>query len=138
VSSVLEGELDGAEFAVDPNPFGMTAMRFEFSPRGGVLAVSRNGKRRASRLCFGRGAWRDGRSALVPRWRGQPLVASGAWPSSDCLEIDACFYTGPFRYTLRCDFSDGQVRLSTHVNVAFGPTDLGVLVAKREKYGATP
>lgn len=137
VSSVLEDELDGAEFAVDPNPFGMTAIRFEFSPRGGVLAVSRNSKLRASRLCFDRGAWRDGRSTLVPQWRGQPLVASGAWPSPDCLEIDACFYTGPFRYTLRCDFSDGQVRLSTHVNVAFGPTDLGVLVAKRETYGAT-
>jgi CubicO group peptidase (beta-lactamase class C family) len=134
VSSSLEAGLHGVEFAIDPNPRGLTALRFEFDSRGGVLLVRERGKKRPRRLRFGRGAWHKGRSTLIPQLRGEPLVASAAWPRPDRLEIDVCLFSSPFRYTIDIDLAGPDVRVSTHVNVAFGSTDLGVLVARR----ATP
>jgi len=131
VSSTLEASLDGAEFAIDPNPRGLTALRLEFDSHGGVLTLRERGKERPRRLGFGRETWHKGRSTLMPEWRGQPLVASAGWPRPDCLEVDVCLYSSPFRYTINLDFAGLDVRVSTRVNVAFGPTDLGVFVARR-------
>ena len=142
-SSALEASLDGAEFTFDANPFGWRSLRFEFTSSEGALAIFGEGTRRPRRLRFGRGAWRTSPSAAVrdwpgehlavsASWRGQPMAVSAAWPRPDCLEVDVCLYTNAFRYTLTFDFSGPQVRLSVRVNVAFGPTDLGVLVARRE------
>ena len=142
-SSALEASLNGAEFTFDANPFGWRSLRFEFTSSEGALAIFEEGARRPRRLRFGRGAWRTSPSAAVrdwpgehlavsASWRGQPLAASAAWPRPDCLEVDVCLYTNAFRYTLTFDFSGPQLRLSARVNVAFGPTDLGVLVARRE------
>jgi hypothetical protein len=63
-------------------------------------------------------------------WRDQPLAASAAWPRPDCLELDVCLYTNAYRYTLTFDFSGPPLRLAVRVNVAFGPTDLGVFTAR--------
>jgi CubicO group peptidase (beta-lactamase class C family) len=141
-SSPLESELNGAEFTCDPNPLGWTSLRFELNSRGGALALGVEGSRRPRRLRFGRGAWLTSSSATVrdwpgrhlavgTLWRGQPLAASAAWPRPDCLELDVCLYTNAFRYTLTFDFSGPQMRISVHVNVAFGPTDLGEFAARR-------
>lgn len=130
-TSAFEAGLDGAEFTLDPNPFRLASLRFEFTPRGGALIFRGEGRKRPSRLRFGRGAWRTGFSAVVPPWRGHRMAASAAWPRPDCLEVDVCFYAGPFRYTLAFDFSTPELRISVRVNVAFGPTDLGALVARR-------
>jgi CubicO group peptidase (beta-lactamase class C family) len=130
-SSPLEPGLDGVEFAVDPNPRGLAAVRLEFDSRGGTLLCREGGKRRPRRLRFGRRVWHEGRSALLPEWRGQPLVASAAWPRPDRLEIDVCLYSSTFRYTICFDFAGPDARVSTRVNAAFGPTDLGILVARR-------
>ena len=129
-ASPLESDLEGAEFAVEPNDFGFRSLRLEYRPGGGSLVASdQDGVPRT--LEFGRAGWREGTSDLMPEWRGQPLVASGAWPRPECLELDVCLYTGAYRYRLAFDFSGPELRLSVSVNVSFGPTDLGSLVARR-------
>jgi CubicO group peptidase (beta-lactamase class C family) len=141
-SSALEASLNGAEFTIDPNPLGWSTLRFEFDSRGGALIFSVAGRRRPRRLRFGRTAWRTGPSAVVrdwngqhpatsAAWRGHPLAASAAWPRPDRLELDVCLYTNAYRYTLTFDFSGPQLRVAVRVNVAFGPTDLGVFTARR-------
>jgi len=146
--SPMEADLAGAEFTFAPNGFGLGSVRLEFAPCGGALVMSGEGGRQPRRLEFGRGAWQAGDAAVVRQWPGQhlttdsawidqPLVASGTWPRPDCLEIDVCLYTNAYRYTLTLDFAGSQLRLAVHVNVAFGPTDLGVLVGRRGA-GATP
>jgi CubicO group peptidase (beta-lactamase class C family) len=129
-ASPLEADFDCVDFAVDPNPYRIGTLRLEFSPRGGRLAVRSAGSR--PRIVeFGRGEWRKGTSALVPQWRGLPLVASGAWPRPDCLELDVCFYTDALRCKLRFDFAGPRLQLAISVSVSFGPTDLGVFGADR-------
>jgi CubicO group peptidase (beta-lactamase class C family) len=141
ISSAIEADLDGAEFTFDSNPLGFTSLRFELTSRGGALVFGVEGSPRPRRLRFGRGAWRTGSSAVVRQgpgqhlttsaaWRDQPLAASAAWPRPDCLELDVCLYTNAYRYTLTFDFSGPQLRLAVRVNVAFGPTDLGVFTAR--------
>lgn len=130
-SSGLEADLHGTEFAFDPNPRGLTSMRLEFEAEGGELILEERGKPETRRLAFGRGSWRNGTSDAMPEWRGQPLAASAAWANPRRLEIDVATYSTPFRYTLGFDFAGPEVRVSTRVNVAFGPTDLPELVAKR-------
>ncbi len=141
-SSPLEADLAGAEFAFDPNQFGFRSLRLEFTPRGGALVMRGEGSRRTGRLRFGRGAWRSSDAAVVrdwpgqylaaaSAWRGRRLASSAAWPRPNCLELDVCFYTNAYRYTLTLDFSGPQLHLAARVNVAFGATDLGVLVARR-------
>jgi CubicO group peptidase (beta-lactamase class C family) len=142
-SSPLEADLAAAEFAFDANQFGFGSLRLEFTQRGGALAMCGEGSERPRRLRFGRGAWRLGDSAAVrgwpgqhlaaaSAWRGQPLAASATWPRPDRLELDVCLYTNAYRYTLTFDFSGPRLHLAVHVNVAFGPADLGVLVARRD------
>ena len=130
-SSTREAGLAGATFSFDPNPLGLTSLRFELTARGGALVCCGEDTTRPQRLRFGRGAWRKGLSAILPEWRGQPLAASAVWPQPDRLELDVCLYTSPFRYTLTFDFLGPQLRLATRVNVSFGPTDLGMLVGRR-------
>ncbi len=131
VASPIEADLHGVEFRVGPNPFRIDTLRLEFSPRGGQLVVRSGAGRRPRAVKFGRGAWRRGKSALVPRWRGQPLVASGVWPRPDCLDLDVCVYTDALRAKFSFDFSEPRLRLAVSVSVAFGPTDLGVFEADR-------
>jgi CubicO group peptidase (beta-lactamase class C family) len=130
-SSPREADLHCAEFEVEPNAFGFESLRLEFDSSGGSLVVDGVADRHARRLEFGRGTWRQGSSDVMPELRGQSLVASGVWPRPDCLELDVCLYTDAPRYTLAFDFSRPQLRLSVSVTVAFGPTDLGVLLGRR-------
>ena len=129
-ASPLESDLDGAEFAVEPNDLGLASLRLEFGPDGGSL-VADGPKGLPHRLEFGRGAWRQGTSDLMTEWGGQPLVASGAWPRPDCLELDVCLHTDAYRYRLAFDFSGPDLRVAVSANVSFGPTDLGSVVARR-------
>jgi CubicO group peptidase (beta-lactamase class C family) len=131
-SSPLEASLDGAVFTFEPNPHRLTSTRFEFNSRGGALILCRDGLGRPQRLRFGRAAWRKGFSAMAPMSHGQRFAASAVWPRPDCLEVDVCFYASPYRYTLTYEFSGSKVRNSGRVNVSFGPTDLGVSVARRD------
>jgi CubicO group peptidase (beta-lactamase class C family) len=131
ISSPLEAGLEGAEFAVEPNPFGFESLRLEFAPHGGSLVARGGTGRRERRLRFGRGAWRKGTSTLVPEWRLRPVAASATWPRPDRLELDVCLYTDSPRATLTFDFTETGLTLTIEVNVAFGPTDLGVLSAVR-------
>jgi CubicO group peptidase (beta-lactamase class C family) len=135
-ASPLEEDLAGVEFAVDPNPFQIGALRLEFSPRGGRLIVRSGAGGRPRIVEFGRGEWRKGTSALVPQWRGLPLIASGVWPRPDCLELDVCLYTDAPRCKFRFDFSGPRLQMAVSVSVAFGPTDLGVFGADRAVVGA--
>jgi CubicO group peptidase (beta-lactamase class C family) len=139
-SSALETSLNGAKFTCAENPFGWSSLSLEFGARGGALVLGVDG-RRQRRIRFGRSAWRTGPSAVVLGWQGQhpatgagwrdqPLAASAAWPRPGRLELDVCLYTNACRYTLTFDLSGRQLRVSVRVNVAFGPTDLGVLVVR--------
>ena len=130
-ASPLEASLDGVDFAVDPNPYRIGTARLEFSPCGGRLVVHGAAGSRPRIVEFGRGEWRKGTSALVPQWRGLPLVASGVWPRPDCLELGVCFYTDAPRFKFRFDFSGPRLQLAISISVTFGPTDLGVFGADR-------
>ena len=130
-ASPREMDVACVDFAVDANPYRIGSLRLEFSPRGGRLVVRGAVGSRPRIVEFGRGEWRRGRSALVPQWRGLPLVASGVWPRPDCLELDVCFYTESLRCKLRFDFAGPRLQLGISARVAFGPTDPGVFGADR-------
>ena len=133
-ASELEAGLSGVVFRAGTNPFAIASIRFEFTPAGGTMVCERDGAP-TDRLEFGRSAWREGASTLGPDWLGRPLVASATWPRPDLLEIEVFLYATPFRFTLGCDFADGELSLAPRVNVAMGPTELGAVVATREAGG---
>jgi CubicO group peptidase (beta-lactamase class C family) len=126
----LEAELDGATFACDPNRYHLEALRFEFGADFGSIEVTRS-DRPPARLEFGRGKWHAGRSDMLPEWSGVPLFASASWPRPGELEIDVNTPSTPFRYRLEFKFDGDRLRLSSRVNVSFGLTSLGTVVATR-------
>jgi CubicO group peptidase (beta-lactamase class C family) len=147
-SSPWEADLAGAEFAFAANEFGFDSIRLAFDAGGGTLFMgARNGP--PGRLEFGRGEWRIGDCSALARWPGQsmaassfwlskPLAASATWPRPGCLELDVCLYSNAYRFTLTFDFSRPQLRLAVRVNVSFGATDLGMLVAGERRVGVAP
>ena len=66
------------------------------------------------------------------RLKRQPLAASGAWTAPDTYTAKLCFYETPFIITLRLQFTDNELHLTSESNVGFDRTKDTTLVGRAE------
>ncbi len=83
------------------------------------------------RIPCGRGTWQKSQAAWG-RLNRQPMAASGTWTAPDTYTVKLCFYETPFIITLRLQFTDNEVHLTSESNVGFGGTKEPALVGKAE------
>lgn len=72
-------------------------------------------------VALGRDCWLQGRInwGKLPE---QPVSASAAWTGDQVLTAKLCFHETPFVITLRLQFNDKDVKLTSESNVGFGAT----------------
>jgi CubicO group peptidase (beta-lactamase class C family) len=83
------------------------------------------------RIPCGRGTWQKSQAAWG-RLNRQPMAASGAWTTADTYTAKLCFYETPFTITVRLQFTDSEVHVTSESNVGFERTKEATLTGKAE------
>lgn len=124
--------VSGRTFAMDENPEGIAALRFDFADDGATLTVAH--ARGEERIALGHGAWRRGATRLVPRDSSNrpaaprqtgtwPIAGRGAWADDATYVAKLWWHETPFARTLTCRFAGDDLTIEQRPNVGFGPTD---------------
>jgi CubicO group peptidase (beta-lactamase class C family) len=122
------GNAVGRTYAFPANDRKLETIALGSDKDGAVTLVAHvDGKER--RFACGRGAWVKGKGAWgsLPE---QPVAAIGAWTADDVFTAKLCFYEAPFIATVRLKFTGDEVRVTSEMNVGFGPTNEAPLVGK--------
>lgn len=119
----------GRTFKFPANDRKLEAVRIEPAEGGTTLVMRIAGAER--RIVCGRDGWTPGRAAWG-RLPEQPAAASGAWTAADTFTAKLCFVETPFVATVRLSVAGAEVRVTSELNVGFGPTKETPLVGTAE------
>lgn len=129
--------VSGVEYAVEPNEQKISSFLFAFAPDSCSMTIRR--ERHRSALAAGYGEWRDSTLALPDVVTGvtskRPVLASGVWMAEDTFVVTIRQVQSPFVYTMRIRFVDDELFCDMEVNVAFGPTTMPPMRARKRAGG---
>lgn len=132
--SNLPSRISGRSFRAEPNPQGITALRFDFTDEACTLELTDGDG--PHRIVMALDGWSRSRISLP----GQDLhhgyklentlVVSGArWRDADTLEMTWIFANSAFCDTVLCRFDGDQLHFDRSVNVNSGQTRHPTIVA---------
>jgi CubicO group peptidase (beta-lactamase class C family) len=127
VSSKLINKSGRYDFVFEANPFKLKGISFDFQDDNCTIYVQQ-GKKEEAVKC-GWGEWKMSFSRIFSDRRTRQ-AGSCAWLSDSLLEVTLRQYETPSYYTLKCEFSEQEVRIQGATNVSFGPTEFPLLHGK--------
>ncbi|MDM7829749.1 serine hydrolase domain-containing protein [Cellulomonas edaphi] len=116
----------GRQLVFEPNDLGIRTATLDGGADGDELVVEH--ERGRWRIAVGHG---DLRSSWVQLGKhvDEEVLAAGAWVSPSVYELTARLIGGPHAVTLRAEVDGASVTVTGEVNVRFGDTAVGPLVA---------
>ena len=121
----------GKKYDFPTNDRKLESIALEASGKDEALTIVARVAGIDQRIPCGRGTWQKSQAAWG-RLNRQPMAASGAWTAPDTYTARLCFYETPFIITLRLQFTDNELRLTSESNVGFDRTKDTTLVGKGE------
>ncbi len=123
-TSSLVKSISGKSYTMQANEEGITNMVFNLKAKEPSITFSKGGN--SFTIPFGDDMFKKG-SYLVPVAGATPAASSGAWISSNTLEVRTYLYETPFYFTYTITFEKNDVTILQKMNVGFGPTAMPTL-----------
>ena len=137
-SSSIAAQVSGKRFNFEANKLKTEAISFEFTGSG--CAVWLRDAAGEHRLTCGSGDWALGETTMFSYNPLDPtppeptrVAACGVWTAEDMYQMTVRFYETPFCHTVKCQFTGEQVKITSSINVSFGPNEAPELIGKQEK-----
>ncbi len=128
-SATAAAGIVGRRFVFPENERKLEAMALDVDAKEGITTITARIDGKDQRLACASGGWRKGRGGWG-KLAEQPMAASGAWTAEDSYVAKVCFYETPYIMTVTLKFAGDEVRVSSEMNVGFGPTKETQLVGK--------
>jgi hypothetical protein len=117
----------GKRFVFAANDRKLEALTLESGKEKSTMILTIDGSER--RIDCAHGSWNKAPVAWA-RFPEAPAGASGAWTEDNVYTARICYYETPFIVTVKLQFGDSDVKVSSETNVGFGGTKESELVGK--------
>ena len=117
-TSPLVKTISNHPYTMQPNEEGITEITFDLNSKSPSIMFAVKDK--SFSIPIGNGTLKSG-TYLLPTGESTPVASSGAWISSDTLQVRTYLYETPFYLTYKIAFNKNDVTIVQTRNVNFGP-----------------